>query len=360
MKIMTVVGARPQMIKSLAISRVLRQRPSTRELLIHTGQHYDRQMSGVFFDELELPSPFANLGVQEQSHGRMTARMLERLEAVVESERPDIMLVYGDTNSTLAAALVAIKERIPIAHVEAGVRTGTWEAPEESNRVVTDRLSTWAFCATPLNYDTLVAEGLGAISHLVGDVMYDVALIMKDVAKTKSRILETLGIAGKRYLLATCHRAETTDDSQSLAEVLRAMASLAEELPVVLPLHPRTAKRIVEFRLDALLKKICVTGPVGPLDMIALEADAAAIVTDSGGVQKEAFFHGVPCVIAHPMASWPELVELGHNVVAGTDSNRIVATTRALLAAERAPPKENPFGDGRAAEKIVDILMKGS
>jgi UDP-GlcNAc3NAcA epimerase len=270
------------------------------------------------------------------------------------------MLLYGDTNSTLAGALVSVKARIPIAHVEAGVRAGGWETPEESNRVVADRLSAWAFCATRLNYETLVNEGLGAVAHLVGDVMYDVALFMRDVARTKSNILATLGLAGRPYVLATCHRAETTDDRHSLAEVLGAMERLSQDLPVVLPMHPRTAKRIAEFKLEEMIQQLIVTKPLGFLDMVALEASASIIVTDSGGVQKEAFFHGVPCVIAHKVAHWPELVALGNNVVAGVDRGGIVAHARAALGLKRQQLTASPFGDGHAADQIVDILLKGA
>lgn len=357
MKILSIVGARPQMIKALAVSRLLQQRPGVQELLIHTGQHYDRQMSDVFFEELGLPEPFANLGVQEPTHSRMTARMLERLEPIIRAERPDVMLLYGDTNSTLSGALVAIKEGLPIAHVEAGVRTGSWSAPEESNRVVADRLSTWAFCCTQENYDALVAEGLEAVSYLVGDVMYDVALIMQKVAKGKALIRDRLGLRERGYVLATCHRAETTDKKELLTEVLGALSDLAESQTVVFPMHPRTAKYVAQFELGDLLRKVIVMEPVGFVDMMALEAGAAAIVTDSGGVQKEAFFHAVPCVIAFPFAGWPELVALGHNVVAGVDRERIGSLTRAAIKSGAAPRGVNPLGDGHAADKIVDILI---
>lgn len=360
MKIMTVVGARPQMVKVAAVSRILSEESDVTELLIHTGQHYDRQMSGVFFEELGLPTPFANLGVQEKTHATMVASMLRRLEPIVQAQRPDVMLLYGDTNSTLAGALVAIKERVPIAHVEAGVRTGSWALPEESNRVITDRLARWAFCATQLNFDALVAEGLKEVSHLVGDVMYDAALLAREYAQTHGTLLDQIGLSKGRYVLATCHRAETTDNADELAAILAALKLVAGEIPVVLPLHPRTRRRVEQFGLEPLLADVRLTEPLGFIDMMALEANAVAIVTDSGGVQKEAFFHGIPCVIAYPVASWPEVVALGHNVVAGTSTERIVECTRQAIKMGRFQPPVGVFGDGHAAEKIVNILLTGS
>jgi UDP-GlcNAc3NAcA epimerase len=347
------------MIKALAVSRLLRQHKEYQELLIHTGQHYDRQMSDIFFDELGLPSPFANLGVQEKSHGLMIARMLERLEPLVQAQRPDVMLLYGDTNSTLAGALVAVKSGIPIAHVEAGVRTGAWETPEESNRVIADRLSKWAFCATRLNYETLTAEGLGDVSYHVGDVMYDLTLLFKKVTQDRETILDQLNLRHRRYVLATCHRGETTDDRGRLKNVSLALNAIAQELPVILPLHPRTRVKVAEFGLSELLRGVTTIDPVGYLDMQALEAGAAVVVTDSGGVQKEAFFHGVPCVIVNTFAGWPEIVSLGHNLVAGLESERIVNCTLQALRKGRHSPDVNLFGDGHASEKIVSILSGG-
>lgn len=359
MKILTVLGARPQFVKAAPLSRALRRRPAHHEIIVHTGQHYDSNMSKLFFDELDIPSPDRNLHVGSGSHGEQTARMLSALEREILGEAPELVLVYGDTNSTLAGALAAAKLEVPVAHVEAGLRSFNRRMPEEINRILTDHCSELLFAPTQTAVRNLEHEGLtGRGIHLVGDVMYDVARKLGPLAERRSGRLEALGLEGGSYLLATIHRAENTDHASRLHTVLRALADIAAELPVVLPLHPRTRARISEeWRNRPGLHLI---EAVGYLDMTALERRAALVVTDSGGVQKEAYFHGVPCVTLREETEWSELVEMGWNRLAppGAGSEAIRATVRAALAA--GPPERAkeaaPFGWGHAAETVAEIL----
>jgi UDP-GlcNAc3NAcA epimerase len=312
MKIVTVVGARPQFIKAAAISRVIRDDYAGKieEVLVHTGQHYDENMSKVFFEELDIPQPRYNLEISGGQHGAMTGRMLEAVENVLLQEKPDWVLIYGDTNSTLAGALAAAKLHIPVAHVEAGLRSFNMRMPEEINRILADRVSSLLFCPTETAVNNLKLEGVSQGVHNVGDVMYDVALFYRDRARQQSRVLQTLGVSSGGFALATCHRAENTDDPQRLGEILSALAEVAGQMPLVLPLHPRTRKLVGEYGLSQHLKALIVTEPLPFLDMVALEQAARIILTDSGGVQKEAFFYGVPCITMRDETEWVETVEL--------------------------------------------------
>lgn len=293
MKIVTVIGARPQFIKASVVSIQLLER-GVQEVVIHTGQHFDPNMSDVFFTELEIPHPSVNLGIGGGSHGQNTGRMIEAVERTLLSEKPDMVMVYGDTDSTLAGALAAVKIRIPVAHVEAGLRSFNREMPEEINRVLTDHASTLLLAPTDLAVQQLAAEGIQESKiELVGDVMYDAALHFGQKADKESVILGRLGLLSKEYVLATVHREENTDDPQRLAAIVEGLA--ASELPVVLPLHPRTRSRLASWNLT-VPSRIRVVEPVGYLDMVMLEKNALLIATDSGGLQKEAFFHRVPCV----------------------------------------------------------------
>ena len=297
-KIVTIVGARPQFIKAAAISRVLRSQYASQvqEILVHTGQHFDENMSNVFFDELDIPAPKYNLEISGGNHGAMTGRMLEAVENVLLVERPDWVMIYGDTNSTLAGALAAAKLHLPVAHVEAGLRSFNMRMPEEINRILADRLSTQLFCPTQIAVDNLKSEGVTKGVHNVGDVMYDVALFYRDRARQQSQVLVQLGLKPWGFALATCHRAENTDDPQRLRAILGALAEIARQLPMVLPLHPRTRKVIADNGLEGALGKITVVDPLSFLDMVCLEQSSKVVLTDSGGVQKEAFFYGVPCI----------------------------------------------------------------
>ncbi len=318
------------------------------EVLVHTGQHYDEQLSDIFFAQAGLPSPDHHLGVGSAGHGRQTAQMLEGLENVLLQERPDRVLVYGDTNSTLAGALAAAKLHIPLAHVEAGLRSYDRRMPEEINRVLTDHCADLLFCPTTTAVENLAREGITAGVHLVGDVMYDSLLYhLPDDRADPDALGE---FSPRQYVLATVHRAANTDDPKRLGAILRALGELAE--PVAFPVHPRTRKAMTEAGLSAA-PQVRLMEPLGYRDMLLLEKHARCILTDSGGVQKEAFFLGVPCVTLREETEWPETVQCGWNVLAGSDPERIVA------AAGRPPPQgERPllFGDGHAAEKIVRAL----
>lgn len=357
-KIVTIVGARPQFIKAAAVSREILKNPGVlEEVMVHTGQHYDPNMSQVFFDELEIPTPKYNLEISGGGHGAMTGRMLEGIEQILLTEKPDWVLIYGDTNSTLAGALAAAKLHIPVAHVEAGLRSFNMRMPEEVNRILADRVSTLLLCPTPLAVDNLAREGLTQGVHNVGDVMFDVALYYRDRARDNSKILSTLGLSEKGFALATCHRAENTDARERLTGILSALANIARELPVVLPLHPRTRKLIGDFELEHLLAPLNVVDPLAFLDMVALEQAAKVILTDSGGVQKEAFFYRVPCITMRDETEWVETVELGWNQLVGASYERIMSAFT-HLADGRADDLSTPYGLGHASRIILEELLK--
>lgn len=359
LKIVTIVGARPQFVKASAVSRAIATHYAGRieEVLVHTGQHFDDNMSQVFFDELNIPAPKHHLAIYGGSHGAMTGRMLESVERVLLAEKPDWVLIYGDTNSTLAGALAAAKLHLPVAHVEAGLRSFNMKMPEEINRIVADRLSSLLFCPTETAVQNLAAEGLTRGVHNVGDVMYDVAQFQGDRAAKHTRVLETLTLKPGEFALATCHRAENTDDGARLAAILESLAALSHDLPVVLPLHPRTAKQITQFGLAHHLESLVVTEPLPFLDMMALEQAARLILTDSGGVQKEAFFFGVPCVTLRDETEWIETVELGWNRLVGTDRAAIRAAVTDSLSRRLPAPKGHPYGTGAAARDMLGLLL---
>jgi UDP-N-acetylglucosamine 2-epimerase len=355
MKIVTVVGARPQFIKAAPVCRALREAGHT-EYLAHTGQHYDYGMSQVFFDELGIPQPDINLEIGSGSHGRQTGQMLIRLEEILLAERPDWTLVYGDTNSTLAGALAAVKLRIPVAHVEAGLRSFNREMPEEHNRVLTDHVAELLFCPTQTAVDHLGKEGITAGVYLVGDTMYDAVLQFSALAQERSAILDRLGVKPKGYLLATVHRPCNTDVPENLRDILAAFAEIAE--PVIFPVHPRTRKKIEALGLAAGTGAAAnprMIEPVGYLDMLALQQNARMILTDSGGIQKEAYWLGVPCVTLRTETEWVETVAAGWNVVVGAERERIMQAVCGFM-----PPAARPrvYGDGCAAGHIVRLLHK--
>lgn len=348
MKILTVVGARPQFVKAAAVSRILRERHT--EVMVHTGQHYDERMSEVFFRELGIPEPDYNLEVGSAGHSVQTGEMLIRMEPIFEKEKPDWVLVYGDTNSTLAGALVASKLHIPVAHVEAGLRSFNREMPEEINRVLTDHVSDLLFCPAQKAVDNLKLEGVTSGVHVVGDVMYDAVLRHSESAEKKSTILSSLNLESKKYLLATVHRASNVDETQTLLNILETFAMLGET--VVFPVHPRTRKaiQVAGFKPGENIKLI---DPVGYLDMLWLEKNARLILTDSGGVQKEAYWFETPCVTLREETEWVETVEAGWNVVVGTQRERIINAVRNVSTPDARP---NLFGDGDASQKIVRLL----
>jgi UDP-GlcNAc3NAcA epimerase len=349
MKVVSVVGARPQFIKAAPVSKALRVAGHT-EILVHTGQHYDDEMSAVFFRLLEIPEPDYNLGVGSGTHGAQTGAMLAGIEEVLLAEQPDWALIFGDTNSALAGALAAVKLNIPVAHVEAGLRSFNRHMPEEINRVLADHISDLLFCPSQTAVDNLAAEGITTGVHLVGDVMADALAFAVERAQDRSDVLERLGLAKGRYLLATVHRAENTDDATRLHNILTAFDALDE--PVVFPIHPRT-REAIEALSYSPAPHVRLIEPVGYLDMVMLEQSARMILTDSGGIQKEAYWLGVPCVTLRDETEWVETVDAGWNVVVGADTQRIVHTIQSLV-----PPIERPalYGDGQAAGQCVDLL----
>ena len=361
LKIVTVVGARPQFVKAATVSRVIRDTQGIEERIIHTGQHYDHGMSDIFFDQLDIPKPAYNLGIGSSPHGKQTGLMLAAIEEVVQEETPDWVLVYGDTNSTLAGALAAAKLHIPVAHVEAGLRSFNRAMPEEINRVVTDHLSDVLFAPTLGAAQRLAKEGIDAGKvRMVGDVMFDAARFYAERAERLPHLTDQLGLAPKEYALATVHRAENTDDPSRLEAIVIGLCDLARNLPVLMPVHPRTRLALTKSGLlDTAETHLRVIDPVGYLEMIQLEKQARVIVTDSGGVQKEAFFFQIPCITLRNETEWTELVDNGYNRLAGTDP---AAITRffAEFADNDLDWTRPLYGDGRAAEHIVDLLVQPS
>ena len=339
--VMTIVGARPQMIKAAAVSRALGQAGDLREVLVHTGQHFDANMSDVFFDDLEIPAPAHYLDVSGGAHGAMTGRMLERLEEVMVSEKPAAVIVYGDTNSTLAGALAAAKLHIPVLHVEAGLRSFNKRMPEEINRIVADHVSSLLLCPTRVAVANLAREGITSGVHWVGDVMFDVIVDVRSKALTRSSVLERLGLKDKEYGVCTVHRAENADDAQRFGKVIAYLSREAERLPLVFPVHPRIRRRVADLAQRS--RRITFIDPLGYLDMCRLMAGARIVLTDSGGMQKEAYFHRVPCVTLRDETEWVETVESGWN--------------RLWTSPDYAPRRDIPdYGDGNASGRIVDLV----
>lgn len=353
MKLISVVGARPQFIKVAIVAKALKKLGVDSDI-IHTGQHFDDSMSDVFFRELNLSSPSINLGINGTLHGKVTGDMLGALEQVYIDQKPDAVLTFGDTNSTLAAALAAAKLHVPIFHVEAGPRSYNRKMPEEINRVLTDHLSELLFCPTLGSVSNLKKEGITEGVYHVGDVMYDAAIEFGSVAEKRSRILETLQLERGNYILVTIHRPENTDDSNRLATIVRALETASEELPVVFPVHPRTMKMMRKYALIPKFKNGGLIDPVGFLDMIRLEKGAGTIFTDSGGVQKEAYFHKVPCITFRQETSWPETVRAGWNQLVGANYEAIF---KALSDAGKGDIITE-YGDGEAGRLIAERILE--
>lgn len=356
-KIVTVLGARPQFIKASAVSAAIEKIDSLEEVVVHTGQHFDTNMSDVFFAELGMSKPAHYLNIHGGSHGAMTGRMLGEIERVLMNEKPDVVLVYGDTNSTLAGALAAVKLHIPVAHVEAGLRSFNMRMPEEINRILTDRMSSWLFAPTVTSMQHLVTEGTDSKKiHLVGDVMYDVALHHGARVSSEAGMLGELNLQPGSYVLTTVHREENTDNPERLAAIVDALDAIAKHIRVVWPIHPRTRAVLRQSaHMEKWSKRVTFIDPVGYLDMVQLEKYAALIATDSGGVQKEAFFFGVPCVTLRDETEWVELVESGWNrLAAPTASGAIKSVIESALGSRGQAIL--PYGDGCAAEMIVGNL----
>ncbi|MEH7504227.1 UDP-N-acetylglucosamine 2-epimerase (non-hydrolyzing) [Neobacillus drentensis] len=352
MKVLTVLGARPQFIKAAPVSRVLREKYT--EMIVHTGQHYDANMSDIFFEELNIPKPDYNLGVGSGNHGKQTGEMLQKIEEIVLMEEPDYLLVYGDTNSTLAGALVASKLHVPVIHIEAGLRSFNKKMPEEINRIMTDHLSEYLFCPTETAVENLTSENITRNVFNIGDVMYDAVLYNQKLAENHSNILKDYDLEKNEYLLITIHRAENTDNPEKMKNILSAFSKMKEVK--VWPIHPRTKHKLADYGIDLSdIPNLKIIDPVGYLDMLTLEANAKKIVTDSGGVQKEAYFMKIPCVTVREQTEWVETLVNEANILVGTDVEKIVSAVEKVVM----PEYMNVFGDGNASEKIVEILKKG-
>ena len=376
MKLVTIIGARPQIIKAAALSRAIRNHYSDRiqEVIVHTGQHYDDNMSQVFFDELQIPRPDYNLHVGSASHGVQTARMTEGIEELLIKEQPDFIVLYGDTNSTLAGAVAAAKIHVPIVHIEAGLRSFNKSMPEEINRIVCDHCSTLLFTPTKAGLDNLKREGFpmdnnGPFTidnpkvYHCGDIMYDNSLHFANIAEEKTDIIQHLELKGKPFILATIHRDSNTDYPERLSAIFDSLIELSKESPIVLPLHPRTAKLLktnLSNEKQTLIfssNNIKLIPPVSFLEMIALERHAQLVMTDSGGVQKEAYFFKKPCIILRPETEWVEIVQTGNAILADANEGRIM---QAWTHFKDNPPTMFPeiFGDGHAAEFMLDQMLK--
>lgn len=356
--ILSIVGARPQFVKAAVVSRALAD-AGVEEILVHTGQHYDAMMSDIFFDELGIPTPRHHLEIGSGPHGEQTGRMLEAVEKVILDEKPDRVLVYGDTNSTVAGALAASKLHVPIDHVEAGLRSFNRRMPEEVNRVVTDHLSDLLFAPTETAVRNLAEEGIHTGVHFTGDVMFDATRAAIDIANQRSDIRARLGVEAGSYVLATIHRPASTDEFEILERIIGGLLEVAQEMQVVLPLHPRTRSALERFGLlESTGKSIKVIEPVGYLDMTSLEAGAAVIATDSGGVQKEAFFHGVPCVTMRSETEWVELVELGWNTL--VDPSQVGPGEVIRSSLRKTGQDGAPYGDGNASRLIAETISQAT
>lgn len=358
MKITTVIGARPQFIKAATVSRAFASKPSVTEIIIHTGQHFDQNMSDVFFGELNIPQPGFNLGISGGSHGEQTGQMMIELERTITNVNPDLVLVYGDTNSTLAAALVAAKLHIPVAHVEAGLRSFNKRMPEEINRILTDHVSDYLFIPTKTAAENLKNEGVQMNNvHFVGDVMFDAAMYYSALADNKEGLLSSVGLElGQEYALATIHRAENTNDKDRLRGIFEALNQISSELKIILPLHPRTRKFLQDYEMGTMNNNIILIDPISYLEMVYLEKNCKLILTDSGGVQKEAFFHQKPCVTLRDETEWVELVAMGVNGLAGADPGSILSLCSEFLDMDPNKFNARPYGEGNAAQKIADII----
>lgn len=355
MKLVTIVGARPQFIKASALSRALASYPDVEEVIIHTGQHFDENMSAVFFEEMDIPAPKYNLDIHSLGHGAMTGRMLEEIEKILVVERPDFVVVYGDTNSTLAGALAAKKLHIQVVHIEAGLRSFNMDMPEEVNRILTDRISDILFCPTMTAVQNLKMEGFESFDSKVynsGDIMYDAALFFKDKAANKASIYSGMDLKENEFILATIHRQENTDNQARLRSIINVLNNIHRSKPVIVPLHPRTQSILKKLGIQPEFR---VIEPVGYLDMIALTSHAYLVLTDSGGLQKEAYFFGKYCITLRDQTEWVELVNHGLNQLTGADEDKIWEAYQSVDYATLNFDVQL-YGNGQAAHFIIEKL----
>ena len=356
MKVLTVIGARPQFVKAAALSREFAKHDNVEEILVHTGQHFDANMSDIFFTEMEIPKPKYNLDINSVGHGAMTGRMLEGIEEILLKEKPDLLLVYGDTNSTTAGALAARKLHIKVAHVEAGLRSFNMEMPEEVNRIITDRISDYLFCPTQTAIDNLENEGYNNIDIQIvksGDVMQDAATFYAKKSVEKSTVIKDNNL--DKFILTTLHRADNTDDIDRLSDIVEALNEIHSTIcPIVLPLHPRTKAKLISHNLKLNVKLI---DPVGYFDMIELIKNSSLVMTDSGGLQKEAFFFEKNCVTMRDQTEWVELIKANVNVLVGANKSKIIAETKVMMS-QVSNFNVDLYGNGVACKNIVDYLLK--
>lgn len=357
MKVVTIVGARPQFVKAAALSKEFKNQTHIEEIIIHTGQHFDKNMSNVFFEEMQIPYPKYNLDINSLSHGAMTGRMMEEIENILMLEKPDYLLVYGDTNSTLAGALAAKKLHIKVVHVEAGLRSFDMAMPEEVNRILTDRISDILFCPTSTAFENLNKEGFSNFDNSiynVGDIMQDVAFLYEKQSDQSSNILNDSNIKKNEYYLCTLHRAENTDNKQRLKSIIKGLNNISSGYKVILPIHPRTKRLISKFKLSENIK---IIQPVGYLDIIQLIKNSRLVITDSGGLQKEAYFFNKFCVTTRDQTEWIELVSNGYNKIVGADSKKIVECVK-YFESITFTKKTELYGGGFATKKIVSNMIK--
>jgi UDP-GlcNAc3NAcA epimerase len=355
-RIITVIGARPQFIKAAAVSRAIHKAGGIQEIVVHTGQHFDDNMSSVFFREMDIPEPDYRLEINSLSHGAMTGRMIEKIEQVLVTEKPDLVMVYGDTNSTLAGALAAKKLNIQVAHVEAGLRSFNMKMPEEVNRILTDRISDILFCPTKNAVKNLHREGFenfGCQINQVGDVMYDAALYYGAMSSQRSDILKTLNLTPDHYILCTIHRQENTDNLENLKSIVLALNDINHEIPVVLPLHPRTRKI---FELNNINLAFEPIDPVGYFDIVELMKHSSMVITDSGGMQKESYFFKKYCITLRNETEWIELVDSGYNFLSGSDQMKIMTLYNKIISKNTITESGTLYGNGDASERIVACL----
>ncbi len=355
MKLITIIGARPQFIKAAAVSREIAKHKDIKEIIVHTGQHFDANMSKIFFHQMQIPKPDYNLEINSLTHGAMTGRMIEKIEEVLLQEKPDWVLVYGDTNSTIAGSLAAKKLHIKVAHVEAGLRSFNRNMPEEINRILTDKISDILFCPTDTAVQNLQNEGIGknSLTRIVkcGDVMQDAAIFYSNLAQKPDFELP------EKFILSTIHRAENTDDPKRLVSIFNALTKISNDIPIILPLHPRTKKIISNSQLTTHNSQLIIIDPVGYLEMIYLLKNCSLIMTDSGGLQKEAFFFEKPCVTLRDETEWVELVDNGFNKIVGADENKIISGYQEMIQMKNNY-NINLYGNGEASKKIITELMK--
>jgi UDP-GlcNAc3NAcA epimerase len=354
-KIITILGARPQFIKAATVSRLIRENKNLNEILVHTGQHFDQNMSDIFFDEMDIPRPNYNLEINSLGHGAMTGRMLEKIESILLTENPDIVLVYGDTNTTLAGALSAKKLGIQLAHIEAGLRSFNMNMPEEVNRILTDRISDYLFCPTETAVHNLEKEGFKNFNcHIynVGDVMYDAVLFYEKKSDLTSQIINKLKLQGEKFILCTVHRQENTNSKENLIALFNALNEINQTTRVILPMHPRTRKILAQCDIHP---QITIIDPVGYLDIIQLIKHSMLVMTDSGGMQKEAYFFGKYCITLRNETEWVELVENGVNFLTGTSRDNIISAIEKTQ--QPFTPKHTLYGNGQASKRIVAELL---